>query len=396
MSSTGAPETPPSAGFADAIVVAAGASRRMGVRDKAMLDLDGRPVLAWTLDALASARSVRRLIIVTGADRVDGVAGMSWVREHGATVVAGGRRRQESVMAGVRVSHADVLLIHDGARPLVTPDLVDAVASATLRCGAAIPCLPVSETLKRVDADRVMTTVDRADLAAAQTPQGVRRDVLLAAYALHDPAGEETFTDEAALLEASGFEVVAVPGEPENLKVTVPGDLDLAAAVLARRRGPVRIGHGADAHPFGSEMGLALGGILIEGAPRLHGHSDGDVILHAISDALLGAASLGDLGRLFPAGDPATRGVASRSLLAAVVDRVASEGFLPESVDVVVTAARPRLGSVRCDAMRSAIAGLLGIPADRVGMKASSGNLSGDEGAGRTISATALATIRPR
>jgi 2-C-methyl-D-erythritol 4-phosphate cytidylyltransferase / 2-C-methyl-D-erythritol 2,4-cyclodiphosphate synthase len=396
MSSTGSPDSQAPAGFADAIVVAAGASRRMGVRDKVMLDLLGRPILAWTLDALASARSVRRLIIVTGSDRVDHVAGMSWVRERRATVVAGGERRQESVAAGVRVSDADVVLIHDGARPLVTSDLVDAVASAALRCGAAIPCLPVSETLKRVEAGRVVTTVDRADLAAAQTPQGVRRAVLAAAYALHDPAGEETFTDEAALLEASGFEVVAVPGEPENLKVTLPGDLDLATAVLARRRGPARIGHGADAHPFGSGTGLALGGILIDGAPRLHGHSDGDVVLHAIADALLGAAGLGDLGRLFPAGDPATRGVASGRLITAVVDRLASEGFLPESVDVVVVAARPRLGWSRLEAMRRAIAGLLCIPGERVGMKASSGNLSGDEGAGRTVSATAIATIRPR
>lgn len=383
-------------GIADAIVVAAGASRRMGVPDKMMLDLLGRPMLAWTLDALASARSVRRLVVVTGPERVDQLAATSWIRDRGALVVAGGVRRQESVAAGVRASDAEVVLVHDGARPLVTPSLVDAVAAASHECGAAIPCLPVSATLKRIEGGQVVATIDRADLATAQTPQGARRELLEAAWAVHDPSGPETFTDEAALLEASGFDVVAVPGEPENLKVTVPGDVDLAVAILVRRGGTTRIGHGADSHPFGPESGLALGGIVIEGAPRLHGHSDGDSVLHAVADALLGAAGLGDLGRLFPAGDPATRGIASGRLLEAVVAELASAGFRPEAVDIVVISARPRLGAARLEEMRRAIAGLLSIEVGRVGIKASSGNLSGDEGAGRTISATAIATVRAR
>jgi 2-C-methyl-D-erythritol 4-phosphate cytidylyltransferase / 2-C-methyl-D-erythritol 2,4-cyclodiphosphate synthase len=386
---TGAPD-----GVADAIIVAAGAGRRMGT-DKGMLYLLGRPLLAWTVDALATARSVRRIVLVTAEDRVASLSGEPWVRDRDAVVVPGGRRRQESVAIGVDCCDAEIVLVHDGARPLVTPGLVDAVAAASLRWGAAIPCLTVAETIKRVEDGRVVATVDRTNLALAQTPQGARRDLLLAAYARHDPRGERTFTDEAALLEAAGFDVAAVPGEPENLKVTVPADLGTAAALLAARGGPLRVGHGADSHPFGPGTGLALGGIVIEGAPRLHGHSDGDVILHAVADAVLGAAGLGDLGRLFPAGDPTTRGIASAYLLATVVERAAAIGLRPDGVDIVVVAARPRLGPARLEAMRAAVARLLSLPVERVGMKASSGNLSGDEGAGRGISATAIATVRP-
>ena len=316
----------------------------------------------------------------------------------------GGPRRQESVAAGVREADADLVVVHDGARPLVSPALVDAVIDATARHGAAVPCLAVSETLKRVDGDivggafargavvRVRETVDRGDLAVAQTPQGARRDLLLRAFAEHDPAGPATFTDEASLLEASGVPVVAVPGEATNLKVTYPEDLARAEALLAARLGPPRVGIGLDNHPFGEGTGLALGGIVIEGAPRLHGHSDGDAVLHAVADGLLGAAALGDLGRLFPAGDPATRGVPSGELVKTVAARVAEAGYAPVHVDVTVTAARPRLGGY-FDAMTEAIAGLLGLAVGQVSVKASSGNLAGYEGAGRGVAATAVVTL---
>ena len=255
------------------------------------------------------------------------------------------------------------------------------------------------ETLKRVDGDiaqgvvtRVRETVDRSDLATAQTPQGTRRDLLLRAFAEHDPAGPETFTDEASLLEASGVPVVAVPGEATNLKVTYPEDLARAEALLAARLGPPRVGIGLDNHPFGEGTGLALGGIVIEGAPRLHGHSDGDAVLHAVADGLLGAAALGDLGRFFPAGDPTTQGIASGELLRAVAARVAGAGYAPLHVDVTITAARPRLGG-HLEAMCAAVAGLLGLAAGQVSIKASSGNLAGYEGAGRGVAASAVVTL---
>ena len=386
----GAPDSLPAA---DAIVVAAGASRRMGGRDKLLAPVAGRLLLAWTLEAVAAARSVRRVILVAASERVAELAAQPWVTALGAMVVAGGSRRQESVAAGLAASDASLVLVHDGARPLVTPGLVDRVALATSEHGAAIPVLPVSETLKRVEGSRIDRTVPRDGLAAAQTPQGARRELLAAAFASHDPRGPETFTDEAALLEATGVTVVAVPGEASNLKVTEPEDLERAEAFLSRRLGPPRVGFGSDVHPFGPGEGLALGGITFPDAPRLHGHSDGDVALHAVAGALLGAAGLGDLGRLFPATDPAIAGVASRELLGEVVRRVEEAGWRASSLDVTITGARPRLGPDRLESMRGALAALLGLAPGQVGVKASTGNLQGPEGAGRSISATAVATV---
>ncbi len=383
-------------GSVDAVIVAAGSSTRMGGTDKLRAPLAGRPLLAWTLDAFAAATPVRRLVVVAAPDRVAELAAQPWLRSRGARVVPGGSRRQESVAAGVAATEAAVVLIHDGARPLVSPALVEAVAVAATAHGAAIPVVPVAETLKRVVGGRVGETVDRSDLAAAQTPQGAHRALLERAWSRFPPGGAREFTDEAALLEAVGIPVTAVPGDVTNLKVTLPEDLIRAEALLTARLGLPRVGHGADEHPFGEGAGLALGGIVIPAAPRLHGHSDGDVALHAVADALLGAAGLGDLGRLFPAADPTTRGIASAELLRTVVERLAAAGWRPSAVDVTIRAARPRLGAPRLEAMREAIARLLDLPPQLVEVKASSGNLIGYEGAGRGVAATALATVMPR
>ena len=243
-----------------------------------------------------------------------------------------------------------VVLIHDGAGLHVAPALVDAVVAATERYGAAIPVLSVSETLKRIVDDRVASTVDRSGLAAAQTPQGVRRSLLRAALA-SDVAANGTWTDEAALLEACSIPVHVVPGEPANIKVTVPADLERAAAVLGGAPAKTRSGIGHDRHPFGPGEPLRLGGIEVSRAPRLHGHSDGDVALHAVADALLGAAGLGDLGRKFPAGPSTPAGVASSDLLRAVLEQLADAGWRPMTVDLTIVAARPRLGALpRSDA----------------------------------------------
>ncbi len=391
---------------ADAIVVAAGSSTRMGGTDKLAAPVGGRPLLAWTLDALAGSSSVTRIVVVAAAERVSAIVGAAWLPGAVCAVVPGGARRQDSVAAGAAALAAGpedgVLLIHDGARPLVSSALVDAVAAAAARFGAAIPVVPVVETVKRIVDGRVAATVERTGLVAAQTPQGVRRDVLAAAWAVFPPDGPDTWTDEAAVLEACRIPVHAIPGEVDNLKVTLPDDLrrvELAlvdAGRIARRAsttpGAVRVGIGDDGHVFGPGAPLALGGIAIDAAPRLHGHSDGDVVLHAICDALLGAAGLGDLGRIFPPGPTTPAGIASAELLVECLRRVGAAGLVPRSVDVTIVAARPRLAS-RLPEMRDAIAGLLGIGADRVNVKASTGNLAGWEGAGRGISARAVAVV---
>ncbi len=381
----------------DAVVVAAGSSRRMGGTDKLAAVVAGRPLLAWSVSAVAAAAGVDRVVVVVAPERVGEVAAAGWL-PGGAEVVAGGATRQASVAAGVRhLSTTDpggddrVVLVHDGARPLVSPALVAAVAEEAARHGAAIPVLSVAETLKRIDGHRVIGTVDRADLAAAQTPQGARRRLLLDAWIRFPPDQAPAFTDEAALLEACTITVHAIPGEPANLKVTLPDDLVRAEQQLGAA-GTLRVGFGHDSHPFGPGSPLRLGGIAIDGAPALAGHSDGDVVLHAVADALLGAAGQGDLGRLFPSDDRTPRNIASTRLLGEVVARLAAAGLRPASVDVTIIGARPRLGS-HLDAMRDAIAGELAVDPARVNVKASTGNLAGDEGAGRAIAARAVATV---
>ena len=403
MSGRDDPLSPPSK--ADAIVVAAGSSTRMGGPDKLVAQIGGRPLLAWTLDALAGSTSVARIVVVTAAGRIPEIAGAAWLPDRVSAVVAGGARRQESVAAGA-AALADgpeygVILVHDGARPLVSAELVDAVARAAAVHGAAIPVLPVVDTLKRVEDGRIAGTMDRSDVVAAQTPQGVRRDVLAAAYAAFPPDGPETWSDEAALLEACRIPVHAIPGESANLKVTLPADLRHVESALTHAgriaaaspvAPAVRVGIGEDGHPFGPGSPLALGGIAIDAAPRLHGHSDGDVALHAVCDALLGAAGLGDLGRIFPPGPSTPAGIASRDLVAECLRQVRAAGLAPLSVDVTIIGARPRLAAWLPE-MRDAIAGLLALSADRVNIKASTGNLAGWEGAGRGISARAVAVV---
>ncbi len=375
--------------------------------DKLEALVGGRPILAWAIAAFASVETTDRIVVVTSADRVERYRAAAWMPDRVSAVIAGGARRQESVAAGIRWLRADntatepgsrpgdrVVLIHDGARPAVSADLIRHVAEKAAEHGAAIPVIPVAETIKELDSDVVRRTVDRAPLAAAQTPQGVRLSLLERAYAILPPESPETWTDEAALLEACTITVHALPGDPGNLKVTFPADLIRARSVLGERPQHVagRPGHGSDTHSFGPGRPLALGGIEIADAPRLHGHSDGDVALHAVANALLGAAVLGDLGRQFPADASTPAGIASSGLLAAVVERLAEHGLQPRSVDLTIVGARPRLGD-RLEEMRVVIAGLLGLDADSVSVKASTGNFSGAEGAGRAISAHVVAVV---
>ena len=377
----------------------------MGSIDKMMAPIGGRPMLAWTLEALAASPVVARIVVVTSWDNLHGISGASWLPGRVTQIVVGGDRRQQSVAAGMEALRARtrghpaddrldrVVLVHDGARPAISAGLIEAVTRAAEIHGAAIPVLPVVETVKRVDGDLVGETVDRSTLVTAQTPQAVRASLLLSAYAQFPPDGPETWTDEAALLEACRIPVHAIPGEPMNLKVTTPDDLGRVELALLGRIVP-RVGYGDDGHPFGPGEPLALGGITIDGAPRLHGHSDGDVVLHAVADALLGAAGLGDLGRVFPAGPATPKGIASRELLGDVIQRLTAVGLRPAHLDLTVVAARPHLGD-RLEAMRAAIAGLVQLPIERVNVKASTGNLAGAEGAGRGIAARAVAVVEP-
>jgi 2-C-methyl-D-erythritol 4-phosphate cytidylyltransferase/2-C-methyl-D-erythritol 2,4-cyclodiphosphate synthase len=363
--------------------------------DKLEAEVAGRPLLAWTLERIAGSPLIDRIVVVTAPDRVERVKASGWLPASAIEVVPGGARRHESVAAGLAALPAresdEIVLVHDGARPVVTLELIARVVEAVHEHGAAVPVLPIRETVKRLAPDgTVVETVDRANLAAAQTPQGARAGILRDAFERYPPSGLQTWTDEAALLEACNIPVRAIDGNEDNIKVTLPGDLARVEQLLGGV--PRRVGFGSDSHPFGPGTPLALGGIRLDGAPRLHGHSDGDVALHAVADALLGGAGMGDLGRLFPAGPATAAGIASTELLAGVVDGLAAAGLRPVSVDLTIVAARPPLaGSL--EEMRGAIARLLGLPAVAVNVKASTGNLAGMEGAGRGISAQAVAVV---
>jgi 2-C-methyl-D-erythritol 4-phosphate cytidylyltransferase/2-C-methyl-D-erythritol 2,4-cyclodiphosphate synthase len=382
----------------DVVIVAAGSSRRMDGRDKLTAPIGDRPLVAWTVGAVAASPGVERIVLVSTPQRIAEWNGAAWLHPAVVTLVAGGPRRQESVFAGVdALAAADdrIVLVHDGARPAVGPGLVAAVAAAAAAHGAAIPVLAIAETVKRVEGGRVLETVDRASLAVAQTPQAARAGLLRAAWQRFPPGDPRTFTDEAALLEAARIPVHAIDGDATNIKVTMPDDLDRVTGLLLRGSAGVhtpRVGFGSDGHPFGPGGPLWLGGIEVPGAPRLHGHSDGDVAIHAVADALLGAAGLGDLGRLFPAGPDTPGGIAGSVLLGEVLERVRTSGHEPRSVDVTIVGARPRLAG-RLDAMGETIAAILGLPSGRVAVKASTGNLDGMEGAGRGITAHAVAVV---
>jgi len=366
----------------------------MGGTDKLEMTIGGRSILRCAVEALAAAPEIDRLIVVTSAERLDELRSSAWLARHEATIVLGGRRRQESVAEGVRAASAGIVLVHDAARPFVSAGLVSRVVDGVQRHGAAIPALPVVDALKRAQGELITASAERADLHRAQTPQGARRDLLLAAAEAH-AHGADDIPDEADLLARDGVPVAIVPGDADNFKVTLPEDLVRARRMAGEDAVP-RVALGTDSHPFGPEDGLRLGGLLIEGAPRLQGHSDGDAALHALCDALLAAAGEGDLGRLFPSGERRTRGVDSRELVAEVMRRVDEGGLVLSGIDLTILGARPRLGGRRLDAMAESIAAMSGLDRARVSVKAATANLSGDEGAGRVISASCLVSVVPR
>lgn len=330
------------------VVVAAGTGSRFG-GPKQWAPLAGRRVVDHAVDALRRAPSCSGVVVVVPGDDVAGahVPGAD-------VVVGGGATRSASVRAGLAAVPADVevIVIHDGARPLCPPALFEAVVAA-VRAGAdaALPTVPVTDTLKRVGRGGVVeATVDRSSLVAVQTPQGFAAAVLRAAH-----AGAPEATDDGALVEAIGGRVVAVAGDPANLKLTDAGDLAVAEARLGSSRAlptPVaRVGLGFDVHPFTDDADrlLVLGGVAFPGARGLAGHSDADAIAHAATDALLGAAGLGDIGEHFPDTDPRWADADSLVLLRTAVERVRAAGWSPGNVDCSVVCEAPKLAPHRLE-----------------------------------------------
>ena len=386
-----------------ALIVAGGCGSRLGAgRPKQYLPLAGRPLLVWTLEAFERCPEIRDVVLVTADSWREPAAEL--LRPYPLTkllrICAGGARRVDSVRAGLAAlpDHGELVAIHDGARPLVTPALISRVVQAAAASGAALPLVPVSDTVKQVHQAKVQRTLDRSPLQLAQTPQVFAVELIRRAFARLDPKSAASITDDAQLVELLGAEVQAVPGDPHNFKVTRAEDLRRAHELLHRAQGepmtaiPVRTGHGYDVHRLVPGRALLLGGVRIEGPVGLLGHSDADVLCHAVGDALLGAAALGDLGQHFPPSDDSYRDISSLLLLEHIVELVASAGLVPGNVDTTVVCQRPRLAP-HVPAMRENLARVLGLPQDRVSVKATTTEGLGPAGRGEGIEAHAVVLL---
>jgi 2-C-methyl-D-erythritol 4-phosphate cytidylyltransferase/2-C-methyl-D-erythritol 2,4-cyclodiphosphate synthase len=434
------------------VIVAAGVSSRMGGQDKIAADLGGRPVLAWSFETCERCPEVAAVALVVHPQRrawaEEFVRDGNWRKP--VIVCDGGERRQDSVAAGVAaLDTVEWVAVHDAARPFADADLFSrCIAAARDSGGCALAAVPVRDTLKRVTGHTVEATLSRDHLWAAQTPQVCRRTVLLEGLELAAANGWSV-TDEGMLLEQLHAPVVVVPSNARNFKLTTPDDLALARALAAGRgdggmrsdgdeetvataatksgpahqhtglrpvsrplvssspsllihglaalasapRSPApRVGLGYDIHRLVAGRRLVLGGVELEHEFGLEGHSDADVLLHAVMDALLGAAALGDIGRHFPPGDPAYLGADSRVLLRQVAALLREAGYRTQNVDAMVVAQRPRLGP-HIPEMRRIIAADLDVDVDCVSIKATTNEGLGPEGREEGISATATASI---
>jgi 2-C-methyl-D-erythritol 4-phosphate cytidylyltransferase/2-C-methyl-D-erythritol 2,4-cyclodiphosphate synthase len=369
----------------------------MGGLEKALAPLAGEPLLLHSIRTFEKADDVDEIVVVTRRDLLERVHQL--VERAGCVkvkgVVQGGRTRSESSRHGLGALSQDVelVLVHDGARPLVTRELIARVAAAAAETGAAIPGVVPIATIKREENGASAGTVDRSDLREAQTPQGFRRDLLARAYAA---AMKDRFegTDEAATVERTGTPVAIVEGERRNLKVTVPEDLVVAEALSAGQAPPqtTRVGTGRDVHRLVPDRPLILGGVEIPHTTGLLGHSDADVLAHAIGDALLGAAGRGDLGQHFPDTDPEWKDVSGSELLTRIVEILREVGYVPVNVDATVCAQAPRLAAWR-EHMIENIAAALRLPVSRVSVKFTTSEGLGFEGREEGISADAVALI---
>ena len=344
-----------------AVVVAAGQGVRAGGDlPKQFRRIAGETLLRRALSRFAEAPTVSFVQPVIRSEDADLVR----VETAGLNVlppVFGGATRQASVRAGLEAllsRKPDIVLVHDAARPFASADLIARAIVASEKTGAAIPGLPVTDTIKRVDdSGTVETTVDRTLLRLVQTPQAFAFPALIAAHRRAAEQGREDFTDDAALAEWAGMKVSVFPGESGNIKFTTPEDFVRAEAIQSAALGDVRIGSGMDVHAFGPGDHVTLGGIRIPHSQALTGHSDADVALHALTDAILGALADGDIGAHFPPSDPQWRGASSDRFLAFAVDRVRARRGRIAHLDLTIVCEAPRIGEHR-DRMRANIAKL--------------------------------------
>ncbi len=375
-----------------AVIVAAGSATRMQGMDKMLVPLAGVPVVLRSVHALAASDCIDSLVIVTRTECMETLRTLCAEVSKPVTVVAGGASRPESVLAGLAAlpEGTELAAIHDGARPLVTQSVIAEAVEAAGRCGAAAPAVPVHDTIKQAENGLVRATPERKTLFAVQTPQVF--DVKLLKTVLRAAMERGiALTDDCSAVEAAGKPVVLTQGCEENLKITTPVDLTLAEAILKRRK-TMRIGHGYDVHRLTEGRRLILGGVEIPFERGLDGHSDADVLVHALMDALLGAAGLRDIGVLFPDNDPAYKNISSMLLLDRVMLTLEHAGYAVGNVDVTVLAQRPKLKDY-IPVMRENLARAMKIPLDCVNIKATTEEGLGFTGSGEGIACHAVCLL---
>ncbi len=387
------------------LIVAAGRGARAGSepqRPKQYWPIGGVPMLGRAISPFAAHAAIDEILVVIHPDdaRLYETAAAPFATRLRAPV-AGGATRQDSVRAGLEalaMSAPDYVLIHDAARPFLDADVIDRVLAGLESHPAALPCVPVTDTLKRAQGALVTGTLDRAGLMRAQTPQGFRFEAILAAHRAAANAGVPEFTDDAGLAEWFGLEVAVVEGAEANRKLTTSEDLAIADELLqlrggARQAPEMRVGSGYDVHAFGPGDAVILCGVAIPHHQKLTGHSDADVGLHALTDALLGAIGDGDIGVHFPPSDERWRGAPSELFLKHAAGRLAARGGEIVHVDLTFLCEAPRIGPYR-DQMRASVASMLGLDMGQVSVKATTNEGLGFIGRGEGIAAMATATVR--
>ena len=367
-----------------AIIVAAGASHRMGFDKLSYCLPDGRTVLETSCALFAAHPAVDELVLVAGGNRPQCEA-IAAACPKPCTVVQGGTTRADSVHNGLAAAKGQLVAIHDAARPFASEEVITRVLQAAAKTGAAAPAVPVKDTIKVADKDgKVVATPDRATLYAVQTPQCFDRALYL--QALEAVSGEKAslVTDDCSLFELAGLPVTLTAGDYANLKITTKEDL--------QKENTMRIGHGYDVHRLVEDRKLILGGVEVPYEKGLLGHSDADVLLHAVMDAVLGAAALGDIGQHFPDTDPAYKGADSLALTREVAKIIAAHGYKVGNIDATILCQRPKLAP-HIPAMRKNIADAFGLPLDAVSVKATTEEHLGFTGEGLGIAAHAVALI---
>ena len=371
-----------------ALIVAAGKGERLGGDvPKQYRPIGGKPVLRWAVEAMANSASIDQIRVVVGPAQQE----LAEAALEGLGVgdfVEGGAERSDSVLNGLHAIGEGTVLVHDAARPFCPPAVVDRLLAALAGHDGAVPVLPVADTLAFGDTSLV-SPIDRKGLLRVQTPQAFQVEDLIYAY---EEAGRASATDESTVMLAAGLKVATVEGDPMLEKLTTPADWERAEAMLASRLIP-RTGMGYDVHAFAGEGPIMLGGIAVPYSRGLAGHSDADVVLHAITDALLGAAGLGDIGEHFPPSDPQWKGASSDLFLEHAAGLLRARGGIIDHVDVTIIAEEPKVGPHR-SAIRMRVSEILGVKLEQVSVKATTTEGLGFTGRREGMAAQAVASIR--